>query len=173
MSLILVEPSKRYKKEYIEMIEEWSNTGERMVPFVLRYDYSDYDSLLNQIENLKQGIGLKENTVRSSTYWFVDASERVAIGAVNIRHCINDHLMHVGGHIGYGIRPSMRMKGYATKLLKHSLSKAKEMNITRALLTCDKANVGSARTIINNGGILDSEDIIDGTEIQRYWIDIK
>jgi predicted acetyltransferase len=172
MSSLLVEPSKKFKKEYIEMIEEWSNTGERMVPFVLRYDYSDFEILLKQIDNLKHGIGLKENTISSSTFWFLN-TEGIVIGAVNIRHSLNDQLMHVGGHIGYGIRPSMRLRGYATELLKQSLGKAKEMNITRALLTCDKANVGSAKTIINNGGILDSEDIIDGTQIQRYWINIE
>lgn len=91
----------------------------------------------------------------------------------SIRHRLNEHLLRIGGHIGYGIRPSERNKGYATMQLALALDKAKEMGLTRVLLTCDKYNIGSAKTIINNGGILDSEDIIDGIEIQRYWIELK
>ena len=45
------------------------------------------------------------------------------IGAVNIRHSLTEHLFNAGGHIGYGIRPSERRKGYATKLLALSLEK--------------------------------------------------
>lgn len=167
----LVEPSLAYKNEYIEMIQEWRKTGELLVPFVLRYDYTDFEHLIVQINNLKNGIGLKENTVSSSTYWLMADDEM--IGATNIRHKLNDRLRQIGGHIGYGIRPSKRMKGHATELLKHALNIAKEMKISKALLTCDKDNVGSAKTIMNNGGILDSEDIVNGTEILRFWIHIK
>lgn len=45
------------------------------------------------------------------------------MGAVNIRHSLTKHLFNAGGHIGYGIRPSERRKGYATKLLALSLEK--------------------------------------------------
>lgn len=171
MSLSLIEPSIEYKNEYIEMIEEWRVTGD-MVPFVLRYDYSDFDSFLLQMKNLKNGVGLKENSVSSSTYWLVDDTREI-IGVTNIRHKLNDKLMQIGGHIGYGIRPIRRKQGNATELLKLALLKAKDMKISKALLTCNKENIGSAKTIIKNGGVLDSEDIIDGTMIQRYWIEIK
>lgn len=77
---------------------------------------------------------------------------------------------HIGGHIGYGIRPSERRKGYATVLLNLALIKARELGIQRALVTCDRDNIGSAKTIMNNGGVLDSEDEVDGTIIQRYWV---
>ena len=45
----------------------------------------------------------------------------------------------------------------------------------KVLLTCDKENIASARTIISNGGILENE-ISDNCKvswsgvIQRYWI---
>lgn len=171
ISLKLVEPSYTYKEEYIEMIKEWRGAGEKIYPFVLRIDYADFDALLFQIDNLKNGINLRENSVSSSTFWLVDDIENIVIGAVNIRHYLNDILMREGGHIGYGIRPSMRRKGYASKLLNLSLMKAKNLNIQRVFLICDKDNIGSAKTIINNGGILDSEDIVEGIEIQRYWVE--
>lgn len=67
----------------------------------------------------------------------------------------------------------MRRMGYATKLLKMALEKAKQFGISRALLTCDKDNIGSAKTILKNGGVLDSEVTVNGVEIQRYWIEVK
>lgn len=40
------------------------------------------------------------------------------------------------------------------------------------LMVCDKNNIGSAKSIINNGGILENEIEVDGVTQQRYWIDI-
>lgn len=172
MTLKLIEPSTEFKNEYIEMIKEWSATGERLVPFVLRFNYHEFDSLIIQNNNLRDGIDLPENTVKSSSYWLVNES-RELIGAVNIRHNLNENLLKVGGHIGYGIRPSKRRKGNATEILRQALLKAKELGISRALLTCDKDNIGSAKTIKKNGGILESEVMIEGTVVQRYWIEIN
>lgn len=40
------------------------------------------------------------------------------------------------------------------------------------LIVCDKNNIGSAKSILNNGGILENEVLVDGIIEQRYWIDI-
>lgn len=32
------------------------------------------------------------------------------VGAINIRHKLNDYLLNYGGHIGDGVRPSERKK---------------------------------------------------------------
>ncbi|PAD74696.1 GNAT family N-acetyltransferase [Paenibacillus campinasensis] len=169
---ILIEPSYDYKDEYIDMIEEWKATGEKMTPFVLRFDYSDFDKFLYEIMNLKTSKNLGTNRANSSTYWLTNTNKRI-IGAVNIRHQLTQELLHIGGHIGFGIRPSERLKGHATRILSLALIKANELGINKALVTCDKDNIGSAKTIINNGGSLDSEDEINGVAIQRYWIKIK
>lgn len=39
-------------------------------------------------------------------------------------------------------------------------------------MVCDKNNIGSAKSILNNGGILENEVLVDGIIEQRYWIDI-
>lgn len=40
-------------------------------------------------------------------------------------------------------------------------------------MICDKENIGSAKSIVKNGGVLENEFInSDGKTIQRYWIDI-
>lgn len=82
-------------------------------------------------------------------------------------------MYNAGGHIGYGIRSSERLKGYASKLLELSLSEVKKLGIKEVLVVCDADNVGSEKTIIKNGGRADANYIEDdGNVIKRYWIEI-
>ncbi|WJH37217.1 GNAT family N-acetyltransferase [Paenibacillus sp. CC-CFT747] len=108
--------------------------------------------------------------VEHSTYWLVRGSR--IVGVVNLRHRLNEKLLRIGGHIGYGIRPGERRKGYATAILAMALQKAGERGIQRVLVTCDKDNTGSARTIQKNGGVLESEAWEGETCVQRYWIEV-
>ena len=39
-------------------------------------------------------------------------------------------------------------------------------------MVCDKGNIGSAKSIENNGGILENEVVVNGVVEQRYWIDL-
>ncbi len=151
------------------MISEWKDTGEKMIPGVLTYDPSDFKALITKLDNESKGIGLREGHVPASTYWLVQDDNKV-LGAVNIRHYLNEILQHHGGHIGQGIRPTERGKGYGTKMLGMALEIALKMGITAVLVTCDKKNIASARTIVKNGGILEAEDVEEGVPFQQYWI---
>jgi predicted acetyltransferase len=44
------------------------------------------------------------------------------------------------------------------------------MVIEKVLMTCDKSNIGSAQSIMKNGGILENEREENGVIEQRYWI---
>jgi predicted acetyltransferase len=93
------------------------------------------------------------------------------VGTIAVRHYLNDSLLKSGGHIGYGIRPSERRKGYGTKMLALALNKCRDFGIEKALVTCDKDNIASAKTAMRNGGILENEVTEDnGNIVQRYWI---
>ena len=94
------------------------------------------------------------------------------LGAIDIRHYLNENLLHYGGNIGYGIRPSERQKGYATQMLALALEECKKIGMLKALITCFKSNVASANTIIKNGGVLENEVIEYGEIKQRYWIQL-
>ena len=49
-----------------------------------------------------------------------------------------------------------------------SLKDCKKLNINKVLICCDKNNIGSAKSIINNGGVLENEVKKDGHIEQRY-----
>ena len=54
-----------------------------------------------------------------------------------------------------------------------ALKECDKLGITRVLMVCDKNNVASAKSIINNKGILEKEVMINGILYKRYWIEIK
>jgi len=95
------------------------------------------------------------------------------IGAVNIRHRLNDYLLKIDGYIGGAIRPSYRGKGYGSVMLALALEVTKNMGMKKVLITCNKDNIVSEKTIIKNGGIFESEEIEDnGNIVRRFWINI-
>ena len=171
-SLRLVLPTFELQNQYLEMLADWQSTGEKLIPFVLKFDPSDFEALIKQLEDYRLGVNLPQGYVPGSTFWLINADLQI-LGIINIRHFLNDSLLEHGGNIGYGIRPSERRKGYATKMLKLALAEAKKIGLKRVLITCDKDNIGSQRTIIRNGGQLESEILYDGIPVQRYWIELS
>ncbi len=78
-----------------------------------------------------------------------------------------------GGHIGYGVRPSERRKGYATQMLALALERCKGLELDRVLITCDKNNSASAATILRAAACWKTRFWEKNGEItQRYWINL-
>ncbi len=169
-NLYLQFPDLRYRTEYLDLMEEYTRSGEEIVPFGLNYGLDDFEAVIQTIRDYQQGINVKPEYVPATTWWLMQEGNPRILGAVNLRHRLNDYLLRIGGHIGYGIRPSERNQGYATRMLSLTLEKCRELKLEKVLITCDKANTASARVIRNNGGVLDSE--LEGSDriTQRYWI---
>ena len=53
----------------------------------------------------------------------------IFVGAINIRHYLSEKLLLDGGHIGDGVRPSERRKGYATEIIRLGLEECKKLGI--------------------------------------------
>lgn len=168
----IIEPYVNLKNEYLGMISEWKESGEELIPWSLNLENRDFNLLVEKLNGYSKGIGLPDGFVECSTFWLINENNRI-LGAIDIRHRLNDYLLFRGGHIGYGIRPSERRRGYASSMLSFALKECKTVGLSKVLITCSKSNSGSARTIIKNGGILESEDSDNGEIFQRYWIDLN
>ena len=175
MNLKLIKLTKEWEIELGLMIDEWKRDQEinhtnRSPWAIFKNDYHDFNYYLENIETKVP----QDGKVPDSVFFLADLDNKHLIGAVNIRHYLNDALLKDGGHIGDGIRPSERRKGYGTLLVKMALAECQKLGIEKVLMVCDKDNIGSAKTIINCGGILENEIISDNGKIeQRYWIDLK
>jgi predicted acetyltransferase len=168
----LLKPTVDLRESYLSFYKEWKDSGELIVPWVVGKDPTDFEAMVQFLLNSEKGVNLPEGWVPDSTYWLADKNNRI-LGAVNIRHQLTDKLLESGGHIGYGIRPSERQKGYATKLLSLALEKLKEIGVGKALITCDENNLASAKVIIKNGGMADYDFVEeDGKVVKRFWIQL-
>lgn len=169
MELHLVKLEKKYKMHLNDMMEEWYASGEKIVPFAIAiFDFHDFDNYINCLD-----INVEENGfVPYSTFFCLDVERDLFVGAVNIRHYLNESLLLNGGHIGDGVRPTERRKGVATKMISLALEECKKIGIDKVLMVCDKKNIGSAKSIENNGGVLENEILVDGIVEQRFWISI-
>ncbi|NGP44625.1 GNAT family N-acetyltransferase [Bacillaceae bacterium SIJ1] len=168
----LIQPDVSFEKAYLEFYYDWENSGRPMIPSVIKEKPVNFQNYVKKLNDQAKGCGLPEGHVPQSTYWLID-DEKQVLGAVNIRHELTPYLERVGGHIGFGLRPSARGKGYATTMLALTLEKAKNLGLKKVLITCDFDNVASERTILQNGGRRSAdEQTEEGVIIHRFWIDL-
>ncbi len=113
-----------------------------------------YEKLQKQ-KNLKFASYNQEDRPPSLTYMLKRKSDERLVGTYNLRLNLTKALDdNFAGHIGYGIRPSERRKGYATQGLKLVLDICRKKNMKFVRLGCYSENIGSKKTIIKNGGTL-------------------
>jgi len=166
----LVRPDVRYHASLLRAAEELHAEGngaylslqDRPVETLC-----DPEQFARYVEELHAAMVVppEQGWVPATLLWIVDDGDQV-VGRVSIRHRLNEHLLQVGGHIGYAVIPSARRRGHATAALAQSLPIAAGLGIDPALVTCDDTNVASRRVIEKNGGVL--EDVRGGK--MRFWV---
>lgn len=95
------------------------------------------------------------------------------VGRLSLRHALNDRLHERGGHIGFGVLPGHRRRGYATEILKQALGLARDIGLKRVLITCSEHNAGSRSVIEGLGGVYHGSTTQSGeAATRRYWIEL-
>jgi predicted acetyltransferase len=169
----LVVPTAQLRDSWLAAREEWGRgVHQDGAGLTDRDDVDTVEGFSAWVAHLRRQSDphtpVKDGWVHA-TYWWIAQGETY-LGAITLRHSLTDFLLDAGGHIGYGIRPSARRRGYATWALGAVLPEARAMGLDRVLLTCSDDNIASARTIESHGGVL--EDVRE-TEVgrkRRYWI---
>lgn len=154
----LVRPAHVFRQTYLDALREGFSGGANtpLDDTKIATIASDFDAHLATLDNDGQmphdEMGRKLASVPSNTFWLVDGAD--FIGAVCIRSRIDTHVLaRLGGHVGYGVRPSKRRQGYGTRLLALALDVCRGMGIGIVRIGCAEDNVGSRRVIEANGGL--------------------
>lgn len=167
LRLIPAAQAPAYRQSIIDMMEEWQQTGEKIVPYAIRrHDVHDFVGYCESLEQKEPSV----DKVPDSTFFCLEEESGQVVGAVNIRHWLNDALLLNGGHVGDGVRPSRRREGIGTRMVALALEECRKLGISKVLMVCDRENIASRRTIEKNGGVLENEVLVDGVWEQRYWI---
>ena len=147
-----VVPSMEYMEKGIDYIQEHINVGSHVNGSGGLDRYLDnYQGWLEKLNQDRMCIP-NEQRVPAETYYLVNEQDRI-IGMINIRLTLNERLKKCGGHIGYGIRPSERNKGYNKINLYLALLRCQELGIKEVILDCDSENLASSRTMEALGGV--------------------
>lgn len=167
--MLRVEDERSFRKALDEFERE-------VPPWQFAFGFSEseaFSDYVKQLEGHSRGIGVPEGFVPNT--FFVGIVAGVVVGRLSLRHSLNDFLAKIGGHIGYGVIPSQRKRGYATEMLRQAIPVCVSLGIEKALISCDEHNVGSRKVIEACGGIF--EGVVDcpeaGIPKRRYWLYTK
>jgi len=131
-------------------------------------EFDTWQDYLRRVDRYQYGA---EGPWGPATFLIADVDGKV-VGRSSIRFEMDPLLAHEGGHVGYGVIPSERRKGYATEILIQSLDIMFSAGVPRVLVTCSVDNEGSAKVIQRCGGVLESVvTASDGKLVRRFWIE--
>jgi predicted acetyltransferase len=130
-----------------------------------------WETYLKTLDKHRAGVSLPADRVPAA-FLVADVAGEI-VGRASIRFRLNEYLAREGGHIGYGVLPTHRRRGYATGILRQSLIIARANGVGRVLVICDDDNAGSRAVIEACGGQLESvvQIAVTAPPIRRYWID--
>ena len=166
-------PTMEDKEDWINYVKETKNDDPEATPGSFR-DNTKYEEWLKKRINEHNNINLEKGRVPASFYFLMNGNR--ILGSISIRHNLEDEMLRkFGGHIGYNKRTSERRNGFATLMLSLALEKCEELGLEDVMITCKEDNIGSAKTIENNCGVLKEIVFIpeENCNFKKYWINVR
>jgi len=155
----LIRPTEAYHESYLAALREGFNftSSEPLGSTAIDLIEADFTRYLRTLDHWGQTRVNYRNRefpgVPSNSFWLVDKSR--FIGAISIRSRIDIPILaRFSGHIGFGVRPSLRRRGYGTRQLGLALDVCRGMGLGVVRISCGEENLGSRRAIEKNGGVL-------------------
>ena len=160
LMLTLEFPNEKHRGVYEGMVHVWRNAETPTSPGKL-FTGKDFDEFLSSSAN--QPSQIRQPIVPAHLLFLAHTDPSRLLGAIQIRHHINHpNLIENGGHIGYGVCPSERRKGFAKRMRALALLKARKIGLSRLLVTCKDANIGSWKVIESNGSMFERTTYDEG-----------
>ncbi len=172
-------PSLERKNEIIEYLDEFVEYGSNINgsgSLDKIYDGYTFEEALERCLNMEnEEYSKKFERCPSRTFLLIRESDNKIVGSINIRWNLNEKMLQFGGHIGYGIRPTERRKGYNKINLYLGILEARRLGLEKVMLDCDVNNLGSDRTLKALGGKLERTEVdpSDGVLTNVYWFDVE
>lgn len=171
-------PSSKRKNEIIEYFDEFVmynsdiNGSGGLDKILSGYTF---EQALDRCLNMRnEEYAKKLGRCQAKTFLLIRANDNKIIGTINVRWNLTEKMKQFGGNIGYGIRPTERRKGYNKVNLYLGLIEAQKLGLDKVMLDCDVKNLGSDKTILALGGILERTEVNpdDGILTNVYWIKV-
>lgn len=169
----LILPTPEYKEKVLDYKREFIENNDSLDGTAGLDKVETFEEWYSSICDNSKDETVREGLVTATTFMGISLESNELIGMIDIRHRLNDYLFNFGGHIGYSVRKTERRKGYATEMLELAIKECRKLNMKRVLITCDKENIGSAKTILKNGAVLENEVSESNRITQRYWINLE
>ena len=170
-------PSYERKSEIIAFLDEFRAAGSDINGsggLDKIYDGMSFEDALGRCLGMEnREYALSVGRCPGVTFLMFREDDGRLVGTINVRWELNEPMRSWGGHVGYGVRPSERRKGYNKINLYFGLGEALKHGVGTVLVGCSKSNVASERSILALGGVFerDTVDPADGEPELMFVID--
>lgn len=171
-------PSLERKNEIIEYLDEFVKYGSDINgsgSLDKIYDGYTFEEALDRcLKTEDEEYAKSVGRCQSRTFLLIRENDNKIVGTINVRWNLNEAMLRFGGHIGYGIRPTERRKGYNKINLYLGMLEAKKVGLEKVMLDCDVNNLGSDKTLKALGGKLERTEVdpSDGILTNVYWFNV-